>query len=551
MKGETIMIKRCLFLLLAIVVCFTFSPEIAVSAAIDDKTNEPLENLTYMIPVTEEYMEKVFGAPEEILNGSTEGLLEYFLNSMFLDSRTLPLASSTYVAERSQNADYTAHAAFRELMTRSDLTSVLANSVRSVYYEKITDEYMIEKLRNVACRIPGEVIASFEESDEEISSTKFDISSICNLSSIPGGLLNVPEDILEGSTEELLNYFRETYDMWIGVHERACDSLSSCISDPNYYNNGAFCELITRADLCDALLNNLADINEGYYVDAVLASTNNLLTSAEEQIKWEKHKLQKLVDHIPDTTIITAFADTDAELVESYSTIQTRESEYYGSLNGVDYYTADPIITPNGNSVLALVAVGELPMSAYTRFLVTATTLNVTITDYPTGDYNCHSYAWYNRSYNNNRWIDYISGFRNDESCVQIADDYIQEGDIFVYYDENGTVLHSGIVTEITDNIEELVITSKWGQGVACIHSIQNVPDEYLAYYYKDRDHDGVIEENEVSYSVNGAFFRYPTASTSSASSNPYTELDESVEIVAALPVSMSYDVIGDEDFED
>lgn len=177
--------------------------------------------------------------------------------------------------------------------------------------------------------------------------------------------------------------------------------------------------------------------------------------------------------------------------------------------------------------------------------------LDVDIRDYPTAVYNCHSFAWYDRSYDNVRWIPDITGFLNDASCTRIADDYIQEGDIFVYYDENHNVLHSGIVTEITDNIEDLVITSKWGPGVACIHSIQNVPDEYLAYYYKDRDYDGVIEENEVSCSVNGAFFRYAAASASSISSESCTELGESVEIVLALPISMSYDIIGDEDPEE
>lgn len=108
--------------------------------------------------------------------------------------------------------------------------------------------------------------------------------------------------------------------------------------------------------------------------------------------------------------------------------------------------------------------------------------------------------------------------------------------------------MHSGIVTEITDNIEDLVITSKWGQGVACIHSIQNVPEEYLAVSSMDRDNDGVIEENEVSYYVSGAFFRYPSASASSNSLDQYTELDEVVEIVIALPTSMSSVMIEDEE---
>ncbi len=549
------MVKRCISLFLAAIVCFALAPVVITSAATDDKTNETLENLTYKIPVTEEYMEKVFGAPEEILNGSTEELLDYFLNSMFLASRTMPLASSNYVAERQKNADYTAHAAFRELLTRSDLTEVLANSVRDVYCEVMTDEYMIEKLRNLVVHIPDELIVSSAGSDKESPSASVNINCFWMISVIPGGILSVPEEILEGSTEELLNYFRETFTDWSGNLFRLV-SHSSVLSHSlnetlNYYNNGAFCELITRADLGDALLKNLADINNGYYVDTLLASSKNLATSADAQIKSEKEKLKKLVFQIPDTTIITTFANTDAELVESYSTTETRESVYYGSLSGVDYYTSNTIVTSNGNSVLTLVPGSEISASVYNGFLMTAIELNVDIRDYPTAVYNCHSFAWYDRSYDNVRWIPDISGFKNDASCTQIADDYIQEGDIIVYYDENEVVLHSGIVTEITDNIEDLVITSKWGQGVACIHSVQNVPEEYLAVSFMDRDHDGVIEENEVGYYVNVAFFRSPAASTSLISSEPYKELDEVVGIVVALPVSMSSDDIGDEDFAD
>lgn len=547
------MVKRCISLFLAMIVCFVWAPAVVLSAATNGKTDETLENLTYKIPVTDEYMEKVFGAPEEILNGSTEELLDYLLNSMFLASRTIPLASSDYVAERQKNADYTAHAAFRELLTRSDLTEVLANSVRDVFYEITTDEYMVEKLHNLVVHIPNEVIVSSAEADNDSSSANVNITGYYHFSVIPGGILTVPEEILEGSTEELLNYFRETFTVWSGNLFRTVTS-SSVISQEeslNYYNNGAFCELITRTDLGDALLKNLTDINDGYYVDTVLASQRNLLTSADEQIRLEKEKLKELVAHIPDTTIITSFANTNDELFESESALDTQSSVYVATINGVSYFTADPIITPNGNSVDTMFAHGELIQSAYISYLLTATTLNVNITDYPTGVYNCHSFAWNDRSYENNRWIDWITGFLNDASCVQIADDYIQEGDIVVYYDQNDRVLHSGVVRELADTVEELEIESKWGQGTACIHPIQTVPEEYLAIYYVDRDNDGIIEENEVGYYVNVEFFRYPAASTSSMSSELYTELDEVVEIAIALPSSMSSVPVEDEDFVD
>ena len=544
------MFKRCISMILAAIVCFTLVPAVVVSAVTDDGKNETLEKMTYKIPVTDEYMENVFGAPEEILNGSTEKLLDYFLNSTFLYSRTSPLASSDYVAERHKNSDYTAHAAFRELLTRSDLTEVLANTVRDVYYEIMTDEYMVEKLYNLVVHIPDEVLVSYEETDNEYSSANANITGYLNSSVIPGGILNVPEEILAGSTEELLNYFRETFTVWSGDLFRTVSNSSIISQDQeeslNYNNNGAFCELITRTDLGEALLKNLADINDGDYVDTVLASTRNLLTSADEQIRLEKEKLKKLVAHIPDTTIITAFSNINDEFFESSSATGSRAHVLVGNLNGVNYYTSEPIYTPSGNRVETYEADGELAQNMYLSFLLQANSHNVEIEDYPTAAYNCHSFAWYNRVYeDNDKWIDNISGFINDATCTQIAIDYIQENDIIVYYDQNNNVLHSGVIYEITDNIEDLVVLSKWGQGVACIHSVDDVPEEYLAVYYVDRDNDGILEENEVGYYVSVEFFRYPSASAS------YTELNEVVEIVTALPTSMPTVMLEDEELTD
>lgn len=321
------MVKRCLSLLLSVIVCFTFAPAIVVSATTDDKTNATLENLTYKIPVTEEYMEKVFGAPEEILDGSTEELLDYFLNSMFLRSVTFPLASSDSVTERQKNADFTAHAAFRELLTRSDLIEALANRVRNIYFELTTDEYTIELLRNLAAHIPDEVIATATETDEErtpASNTEYFCSSCGLLGTIWKAATDIPEDILEGSTEELLNYYRETYDGSACNHITHSSAIGNYIFY-NFYKNEVFDELLTRSDLGDALLKNLTAINNGCYVDEALASSRNSCTSADEQIKKEENKSLNLVINIPDTTIITTFANTD-DFFDSASVSEPRAS---------------------------------------------------------------------------------------------------------------------------------------------------------------------------------------------------------------------------------
>ncbi len=148
-------------------------------------------------------------------------------------------------------------------------------------------------------------------------------------------------------------------------------------------------------------------------------------------------------------------------------------------------------------------------------------------------------------------WIDDIDGFLYDDACIELDQDSIQEGDIMVYYGAYGNVLHSAVIYDATDNIEDLVFISKWGQGVLCIHNETDVPPLYLLKDWHDFNRDGVIEDDEFIYYANVSFYRYPVDASASASSEQYEDLGESAEIVVALPVSMSSVIIPDEESAD
>lgn len=76
-----------------------------------------------------------------------------------------------------------------------------------------------------------------------------------------------------------------------------------------------------------------------------------------------------------------------------------------------------------------------------------------------------------------------ISQFLNDDDCTYIlSPSDIQAKDIIVYCDNDGMVLHSGVVQSVSSS-GELTICSKWGQAGVYEHSVVNVPWGYYADY--------------------------------------------------------------------
>lgn len=155
------------------------------------------------------------------------------------------------------------------------------------------------------------------------------------------------------------------------------------------------------------------------------------------------------------------------------------------------------------------------------------------VLDYPTFKYNCHSYAWYNSSVDNEYVIEYtqdVLKFINDIHTHEIVNQYdLQPNDIVTYwqiiginqYGEAvlGECLHSAIIDQI-DADGSIVCVSKWGEWGLYIHNLQYVPtsyankvqdeygnidyliypiyyryiqDEHDLYMYEDNDEDGCI----------------------------------------------------------
>ena len=117
------------------------------------------------------------------------------------------------------------------------------------------------------------------------------------------------------------------------------------------------------------------------------------------------------------------------------------------------------------------------------------------VQDYPTFAYNCHSYAWYDQSDDNQYQIKYTSDvlqFINDVHTTPIFDESnLQKNDIVtyweVYQDSLGNIilaecLHSALIVDIEPN-GNIVCESKWGNWGRYIHDLNYVPQSYCSIF--------------------------------------------------------------------
>lgn len=98
----------------------------------------------------------------------------------------------------------------------------------------------------------------------------------------------------------------------------------------------------------------------------------------------------------------------------------------------------------------------------------------------PSTCYNCHSYAWYNRSEDNNIWIDYPDVFiKEDKHCKQISRNELEKGDIVVCVDGNGYYSHSAVVENV-DSDGTIECVSKCGNKGLFLHTLEYLDAMYL-----------------------------------------------------------------------
>lgn len=109
--------------------------------------------------------------------------------------------------------------------------------------------------------------------------------------------------------------------------------------------------------------------------------------------------------------------------------------------------------------------------------------------------YNCHGLTFANRRtcINEPQELDKIL---KDDGYRKIDMNSVVAGDIIVYKDQDGEIVHTGIVIEITRVLFSHMptILSKWGKGPECIHKFNYVPEYYNTCekeFWTERETDG------------------------------------------------------------
>lgn len=155
------------------------------------------------------------------------------------------------------------------------------------------------------------------------------------------------------------------------------------------------------------------------------------------------------------------------------------------------------VTTPNGSQVLVQIYDYD-PIAYLSMSEIVAQSRkykeeypNITLLRNPTGKYNCHSYAWYSQSTNNNKWMNNPRAYMTDGSYNYTNNPGVNNR--VVYFDGYGTLEHSAIVKERLSGpsqnnfLDMVVVESKWGMlglykhnGMDCPYSMNKIE-----YYYR------------------------------------------------------------------
>jgi hypothetical protein len=98
--------------------------------------------------------------------------------------------------------------------------------------------------------------------------------------------------------------------------------------------------------------------------------------------------------------------------------------------------------------------------------------------------YNCHGLTFGSRRTQIDGSPETISMILAEDGFDAIDEKHVKTGDVVVYYDDLGQVLHSGIVLSI-EAFGIPKIWSKWGKGFEWVHLLRNCPYAFsrVTYY--------------------------------------------------------------------
>lgn len=226
-------------------------------------------------------------------------------------------------------------------------------------------------------------------------------------------------------------------------------------------------------------------ISAVFFMFFSLCMSMNFISAKASEVDYS------FLNSIRDFSLVDDYMDYDLQ----FSTeLWGRKYYVYGNFSNVN--------TPNSTLVNTYNMCTDFPQEVLRYFEESSWTAfhNITIVGPATAKYNCHSYAWYSQSFDNDMWMDnpesYILDFSYEEVNIPVP------GDIICYIANDGTFLHSGIVLSYNQNVvpnnicedsNRVYEESKWGYSGVFRHYGDNCSYAYQAseirYFHRHTVH--------------------------------------------------------------
>ena len=100
--------------------------------------------------------------------------------------------------------------------------------------------------------------------------------------------------------------------------------------------------------------------------------------------------------------------------------------------------------------------------------------------------YNCHGLTFACRRAEIND-VESLKLILDEDDYAEVDGASVLPGDVMIYFDETGDMLHSAIVVERkVDLLTSIRVVSKWGKGPEYVHNAYNVPYKFTdAKYFR------------------------------------------------------------------
>lgn len=285
------------------------------------------------------------------------------------------------------------------------------------------------------------------------------------------------------STEELINVILNDQELLL------CTLHLDSTGDPY--------SVATRLSKALVELESRTDADDQLY-ERYLAATENISVSNDTS-KFLSLLLSQpiFIDNLSQQLNQRSMTSTNARgnyiSYEGFTYSYTTDGTTYGGLT-ISLYTASSDYNINEKQVIRMQIADSNPNAVYRAAATSA--------------YNSHSYAWYNQSTSNTYAIFDITNYLNDPHTTRLSGDVstLQAGDIMVYYNEAGNIIHSAVILSVEDGTP--VCISKWGTSGLYEHDFDDVPANYKI------DEDFGIVDTDV-YRISSHIYR--TTSTTAA----------------------------------